>query len=164
MPTIQLETQINAPASYCFDLARNVEAHLASTDQTGERVVAGVSSGMMGLNDVVTWEAVHFGVKQHLTVKITEFAAPYRFVDVQVRGAFHRLKHVHEFIPNGNGTLMKDTFEFEAPFGLLGRLVEKLFLERYMRNFLIKRNAYLKHVAESMQSPSETGNGAHSDS
>jgi ligand-binding SRPBCC domain-containing protein len=151
MSIIHLETQINAPAIECFDLARSVDAHVGSATQTRERAIDGVTSGMMSLNDVVTWEAVHFGVKQRLTVKITEFESPFRFVDVQVQGTFHTLKHIHEFIPNKNGTLMKDTFEFRSPFGLVGRLLDKLFLEAYLRNFLIRRNAYLKQAAESRQ-------------
>jgi len=114
-----------------------------------ERAVAGVTTGMMGLNDTVTWEAVHFGIKQHLTSRITLLERPHRFIDEMVRGAFKELKHTHEFIPQANGTLMRDRFAFKAPFGPLGWIVEKLILERYMRNLLVVRNQHIKQAAEA---------------
>jgi len=148
VPTIVLETPIQAPPERCFDRARSVEAHQASTAQTAERAVAGVTTGLMGPGDWVTWEAVHFGVRQRLTVRITRYERPHLFVDEQVRGAFRRFTHVHAFLPREGGTLMRDTFDYASPLGPLGRLADWLFLERYMRRLLARRAAYLKHAAE----------------
>jgi hypothetical protein len=44
VPVIRIETFIQAPPEQCFDLARNVEAHVASTAATGERAVSAVAS------------------------------------------------------------------------------------------------------------------------
>ena len=44
---------------------------------------------------------------------------------------------------------MRDTFDFDAPLGLLGHLANWLFLTRHMRKFLLVRNDALKAVAES---------------
>ncbi len=148
MPTIRLETHIDAPIQQCFDLARNVDVHTESTSRTRERAIAGVTTGLLHLGDVVTWEAVHFGVRQRLTVRITEYDRPHCFVDELVRGVFKRLKHVHEFMPCADGTLMRDTFDFASPFGPIGALVDKLVLHRYMRVFLQRRNEFLKELAE----------------
>ena len=149
MPTIRLETYIDAPVERCFDLSLNVDLHHRSVTHTRERPVAGVMTGMMKLNDTVTWEAVHFGVKQHLTSKITAYERPRYFIDEMVQGIFQEIKHVHEFIPQLPGTLMIDVFTFRAPLGPLGRLAEMLVLTRYMRGLLLTRNRYLKQVAEA---------------
>jgi ligand-binding SRPBCC domain-containing protein len=149
MPTIRLTTEIKAPVARCFDLARSVEVHCASAAANRERAVAGVTTGLLGYGDCVTWEATHFGLRQRLTVTITEFAPPHRFVDELVRGAFHDLRHVHEFRPVGAGTRMVDVFSFHSPLGVLGQLVDALVLARYMRAFLYRRNQHLKEVAES---------------
>jgi len=149
MPTIRLVTQIDAPVERCFDLARSVDAHTNSAAQTRERAVGGVTAGLLARGDVVTWEAVHFGVRQRLTVRITELDRPHRFVNELVRGAFRDLHHVHEFVERDGGTWMVDTFAFESPFGSVGRLVNALVLTRYMRAFLRERNTHLKHVAEA---------------
>jgi ligand-binding SRPBCC domain-containing protein len=149
VPTIRLETYIEAPIERCFDLSLSVDLHRRSAADTHERPVAGVMSGLMGLGDTVTWEAVHFGVRQRLTSKITAYERPYRFTDEMVRGAFHAIKHIHEFVPQPPGTLVIDRFYFRAPLGVLGSLVERLILTRYMRGLLLARNVYLKQTAES---------------
>lgn len=149
MATIYLTTHIQAPTERCFDLSLNVDLHRNSMAGTKERAIAGVTSGMMGLGDVVTWEAVHFGIKQHLTSKITEFERPTHFVDEMLKGIFKEIRHIHEFTLQTDGsTLMRDIFIFQAPFGVLGALAEKLFLIRYMRTLLMRRNQYLKQLAE----------------
>lgn len=38
---------------------------------------------------------------------------------------------------------MVDRIEFAAPFGLLGRLLEKLVLTRYLRKLIEQRNRHL---------------------
>ena len=149
MALIRLETYINAPIERCFDLSLSIDLHRHSVAHTHERPVAGVTSGVMKLGDTVTWEAVHFGIKQHLTSKITAYERPYRFTDEMVRGAFQELTHLHEFVPQPPGTLMIDLFAFRAPLGILGRLAERLVLTRYMKGLLLTRNRYLKQVAES---------------
>lgn len=149
MPVIHLETAIQAPIERCFDLSLNVDLHRLSASQTHERPVAGVMTGVMKPGDTVTWEAVHFGLRQRLTTRITAYERPYRFTDEMVRGAFHTIKHLHEFVPTADGTLLLDTFMFRAPLGPLGSLVEALVLTRYMRELLLARNRYLKQVAES---------------
>src|SRR5713226_1430526 len=149
MPTIRLETYINAPIERCFDLSLSVDLHRHSVAHTHERPVAGVTSGVMKLGDTVTWEAMHFGIKQHLTSKITAYERPYRFTDEMVRGAFRELTHLHEFVPQPPGTLMIDLFAFRAPLGILGKLAERLVLTRYMKGLLLTRNRYLKQVAEA---------------
>lgn len=149
MPTIRLEMYIDAPPERCFDLSLSVDLHRHSVAHTHERPVAGVTSGMMKLGDTVTWEAVHFGIKQHLTSKITAYERPYRFTDEMIQGAFQEIIHVHEFVSQPPGTLMVDLFTFHAPLGILGRIAETLVLTRYMKGLLLTRNRYLKKVAEA---------------
>jgi len=149
MPLIELDTRIEAPPGRVFDLARSIDAHVASTPGTGERAVAGRTSGLIGMGEIVTWEARHFGVKQRLTTKITSMERPHHFTDEMIRGAFASMKHSHRFLPDGTGTLMKDEFHFSAPLGILGRIAERMFLTRYMRRLLLNRNRILKELAEA---------------
>jgi len=149
MPVIVLRTRVAAPPSRCFDLARDVELHQRSTAASRERAVAGVTSGLLGLGDEVTWEATHFGIRQRLTSRISEFDPPHRFVDEMVRGAFARFRHEHQFLAVEGGTEMVDIFDYTSPLGPLGRLADGLFLRRYMTTLLRERDAYLKGAAES---------------
>ncbi len=148
MPIIILETYVKAPIDMCFDFSRNVEIHTKTTSQTQEQAVGGITTGLLKQGDEITWEAIHFGVKQRLTAKISEMDEPYTFTDVMVKGAFHSFSHTHEFIENGSGTIMKDIFEYKSPFGIIGQLADKFFLEKYMRDFLVSRANELKKLAE----------------
>jgi len=151
MPVIELTTVICAPRERVFDLARSIDAHQDTTSGTEERAVAGVTSGLIGMDDEVTWEARHFGVRQRLTVRVTAFDPPRRFQDIMVSGAFKRMVHDHEFAEHPTGTLMRDRFEFESPLGILGKMPDRLFLATYMRRFIARRNEVLKQLAESAE-------------
>ena len=148
MARIALEMWVQAPPAACYALALNVPAHLSSTQHTGERVLDGPASGQLQLGDVVTWEARHFGIWQRLTVRITAASPPHHFRDELVRGAFKSLRHDHYFDEADGGTRVRDVFEFSSPFGLLGRWVDVLFMQRYLTGFLQIRNAALKQQLE----------------
>jgi ligand-binding SRPBCC domain-containing protein len=149
MPTITLVTRIAAPIELAFDLARSIDLHQESTAHTHERAIAGRTSGLIGLGEEVTWEATHFGIRQRLTARITRFDRPRHFRDTMVSGAFRRFDHDHDFVADGQGTVMTDTFDYTAPLGLLGRLADGMFLERYMQRLLMQRNQVIRRVAEA---------------
>ena len=151
MPVIEFTTDIRAPIERAFDLSCNIEVHMASTSRTGERAVAGVTTGLLGLGEEVTWRARHFGVWQHLTSRITLFERPVHFRDSMVQGAFRRFDHDHFFAQDGEITVMRDVFDFQSPLGILGRIADRLFLVEYMRRFLLTRAAVIKTIAETEQ-------------
>ena len=149
MPLIELETQIDAHIERVFDLARSIDAHMASTGGSNEKAVAGRTSGLIEDGETVTWEAKHFGIKQRLSVRVTSFDRPHLFGDEMISGAFSTMNHTHRFTNSDGGTLMKDEFRFTAPLGILGRVAEGLFLTSYMKRLLVQRAAELKEMAES---------------
>jgi ligand-binding SRPBCC domain-containing protein len=149
MLTIRLATHIRAPATRCFDLARSIDLHVRSAAATGERAVAGTTSGLIGLHQEVTWRARHFGVWQQFTSRITEYAYPDWFRDEMVRGAFRSFVHDHSFRGELGGTTMIDECRFAAAVWPLGWPVERFVLGRYLRRFLTERAAVIRRVAES---------------
>ena len=149
MPKIELVTEIIAPIEICFDLARNIDLHQISTANTSEKAIAGVTTGLIGLNEYVTWEAVHFGIKQQLSSKITAFNKPYYFVDEQMEGAFKAIYHQHKFSEADGKVLMLDIFEFSAPYGVFGRIFNALILTNYLKKLLLHRNEIIKNYAET---------------
>ena len=149
MPKIELETEIKANKQIVFDLSRSIDLHKISTKHTNEKAIAGKTSGLIELNESVTWKARHFGVYQELTSKIIEFESPDYFADEMQKGAFKSFKHQHYFLEIENGTLMKDVFEYESPYGILGKIADNLFLKSYMTKLLERRNETIKEFAES---------------
>jgi ligand-binding SRPBCC domain-containing protein len=150
MPVIKLETKINAPIEQVFDLARSIDLHTKSTSKSNEEAIAGRTSGLINLGETVTWRATHFGVRQTLTSKIVAFERPTHFRDSMQKGIFKRLDHDHFFEKIENGeTLMRDQFDYDAPLWILGKIADRLFLEKYMTEFLKERNRLIKEIAES---------------
>jgi ligand-binding SRPBCC domain-containing protein len=146
---VKTEILVDAPIEVCFDLARDIDIHTKTVwKHTKEKAIQGVTSGRIGHGEFVTFQAIHFGIRQKLTSRIVEYERPYKFVDQMVRGAFKSMRHIHEFEPRGSQTLMKDTLIFEAPLGVLGYIVERLILKKYMTSFLDDRNQELKIIAE----------------
>lgn len=149
MPSIHLTTFIAAPAQRVFDLCRSIELHRKSMTHTGEEAVAGTTSGLIGLGETVTWKAKHLYKNRVLKSKITAMTPPLSFTDEMVAGDFKSLKHEHHFKSIGNGTLMIDLFDFESPWGGLGKWANVLFLTNYMKKLLEQRNKVIKEYAES---------------
>ncbi len=149
MPTIKVTTEIESTIEICFDLSTSIDLHTISTKGTREQAVGGTTKGLIRLNETVTWQATHFGIKQQLTSKITDFNRPYYFRDEQVEGAFKLMYHEHLFEQVGEKVIMKDVFYFESPFGWIGSIFNWLILTGYMKRFLMARNAVIKKYAET---------------
>lgn len=139
MAAVRVVTTIAAPVEVCFDLARDIDFHTRSMAATGERAVAGRTSGLIELGESVTWEARHLGVRQRLTAEITAFDRPTHFRDVMTSGAFRAFAHDHFFEARDDRTVMTDAIEFRSPFGPLGWLVDRLYLTGYLRRLLAER-------------------------
>lgn len=149
MPVIEIEVEINAPVERAFDLARCIDLHEETMSRTNEKAIEGTTKGLINLGETVTWQATHFGIRQKLTSKITGFDRPFHFRDVMLKGAFKRFTHDHFFEQKGAKVLMKDVFDYDSPFWILGKIADALFLESYMTKLLTERNLLIKKVAES---------------
>lgn len=149
MPVVSLVTEIHAPIERCFDLCRDLETHTRTVPHTKERLVGDKKEGLAERGDLLVFEAVHLGVRQRLTSKITELERPTLFADVALSGAFQSLYHRHEFTATASGTLMRDRLEWTSPLGVLGHLADALFLRRCMLRFLVTRNRNLKAIVEA---------------
>ncbi len=149
MTLIKLNTIIEAPVERCFDLSTSIDLHKISASKTKEKAIEGITEGLIKLNETVTWKAKHFGIWHRMKVKITEFDKPYYFVDEMINGSFKYMRHKHEFEQKGDQTIMIDQFDFGSPLGILGKIVDKVIMRKYMANFLSERNNIIKEFAET---------------
>ncbi|MET0457761.1 MAG: SRPBCC family protein [Ilumatobacteraceae bacterium] len=143
MISFERRTLLPVDIETAFDLSLDIDAHLDSMEESGERAVAGVTAGIIGLGEFVTWRARHFGVTWTMTSKITGWDRPDHFVDEQTKGPFKTFWHRHEFRTVDGGTELHDTVRFEAPLGVLGRIAERVVLRRYMPHLIDVRNQFL---------------------
>jgi hypothetical protein len=145
-------TLIDAPMERVFDLSRSVEVHLFANVHEGEQALAtgGVTTGLVGPGEHVTWRAKHFGLWHDLTSKATVVKPPTHLQVTMVEGIFRSMQANHLFrsLPSG-ATELTDIFAIAAPVPILGRIAEALFLRRYMMALNRERNAVIKQLAES---------------
>ena len=148
MPTLRFTTEIAAAVQTCFDLSRSIDLHLESMLASRERAVGGVTSGLIGAGEQVSWEAHHLGVRWRMTSKITEFEPPHRFVDEMVRGPFASFRHEHLFTASkSGGTVMADVVDVRMGLGPIGPVAD-IFATAYLRRLLRIRNAAIRAGAE----------------
>lgn len=149
MPSIELTTVIKSDIYTCFDLARSIDLHKLSTQQTNEIAIDGKITGLIEMGEFVTWQATHFGIRQKLSSEITAFERPFHFRDEQLKGIFKHFKHDHFFEEQDGCVHMKDVFEYASPFGFFGKIFNYVLLTRHLRKLLLVRNDMIKEFAES---------------
>lgn len=148
MTKITLQTKIKAPIETVFNLSRDIDIHLLSTSQTNEEAIAGKTSGLIELNETVTWKGKHFGIYLHHKSVISSMIFPSHFVDKMQEGAFKSFKHKHYFSFENGFTIMDDEIYYETPFGSFGKLFDKILLKKYLTDLIQKRNQVIKEITE----------------
>ncbi|OYX85185.1 MAG: cell division protein [Flavobacteriales bacterium 32-34-25] len=152
MTTIHLTTIIQAPIQTVFDVSRNIDIHQKSASKSKEKAVAGITSGLINLNETVTWRGKHFGFYLTHKSRITAMNLYDYFVDEMEEGKFKTFKHQHFFEEKNGVTTMTDQLQYETPFGIFGKLFDVLFLKKHLTQFLLERNNVLKKVCETTSS------------
>lgn len=148
MTTINLTTKIKATKKIVFDASRNIDIHQLSASKTSEVAIAGITSGLINLNETVTWRGKHFGFYLTHKSRITAMNFYDYFVDEMEEGKFKSFRHEHVFEEQNGITIMKDHLQYKTPFGIFGKVFDSLFLKKHLIRFLLERNKILKEVAE----------------
>jgi len=151
MTTIHLETIINAPIDEVFDLSRDIDFHIISASNTYEKAIAGKTSGLINMNETVTWRGKHFGMFLEHKSKITTFNRPYSFTDEMIKGHFKSFEHQHLFKVDGYNTVMMDLLTYETPYGILGDIFNRFKLKKHLTSFLSQRNSAIKDYLSKSQ-------------
>ncbi|QBJ88359.1 hypothetical protein DDI74_19955 [Chryseobacterium gleum] len=71
-----------------------------------------------------------FGIRMKWQTEITHIDFQKSFIDFQKKGPYKLWNHHHEFIPNEEGVLMRDTIDYELPMGFLGEIAHRLFVRK----------------------------------
>jgi ligand-binding SRPBCC domain-containing protein len=149
MTIIKLITTINAPLKTVFDVSRNIDIHQQSASKSNEVAIAGVTSGLINLDETVTWGGKHFGVYLTHKSRITAMTFYDYFVDEMEEGKFKKFRHEHFFEEKNGVTIMTDKLHYETPFGIIGKLFDALFLKNHLIHFLLERNKILKKITKN---------------
>ena len=85
--------------------------------------VLGTSSPEIGAGTLIDYRLKLSGIPIRWQTRIDAWDPPRRFVDLQAKGPYALWHHTHDFIPQGGGTLMRDTVRYRLPVGWAGAAV-----------------------------------------
>jgi ligand-binding SRPBCC domain-containing protein len=87
-------------------------------------------------------------LRRRWVARITEFEWNHHFADVQVVGPFRSWLHRHELFAEEKdgiaGTRVCDRIEYQIGYGILGRIAQRLFVDRQMRATFAHRQSVLE--------------------
>lgn len=149
MYKIEFNTHIKAPIERCFDLARSVDFHKISVSEIKEESLAGIRTGLIGPNQHVLLQNWIGGLRFSTEMKLTQFARPHHFSYLMVNNIFRKVIHDYHFYDLKEETVMVDHLYFEPRFGMLGEIINFLFLRKFLIRILTQRNDMLREYAET---------------
>jgi ligand-binding SRPBCC domain-containing protein len=157
MPQIERAITIAAPLPQVFAFLTDIRNHPRLTPPETQEQLLDAGGMPLCLGTEVTFCARYGGRFWTLRSRITAFEPPHEahpdrayFRDEQVRGPFARWRHDHWFEATSSGeTRLTDRFTYSAPFGPLGWLAERLWLNRRLRHLLEHLQSSAKRLLES---------------
>lgn len=150
MNKIEFNTYIKAPIQQCFDLARSIDFHKISVIK--EESVSGCTSGLFGPNQHALLKSELWGLKLSSEIKIIKFSPP-SFMSYEVSDSyFLTIEHDYYFYDISEETVMINHFYYRTRWGLIGELLNFLFLKKILSNTITKRNDLLREYAETEKS------------
>jgi ligand-binding SRPBCC domain-containing protein len=150
MTTIHATTFIDAPIATCFTVSLDINAEAEAEQAHQLQAIGGVTHGIIGAGETVTWRVRQFGLWITHTTLISAHEPPTYFQDRMLRGLFRSFVHDHYFRAlTPQQTEMRDELRFAMPLYLTGPLAERLFVRGRLETMLTKRNTTIKRLAEA---------------
>jgi ligand-binding SRPBCC domain-containing protein len=86
------------------------------------------------------------GMPIRWTTRIERWEPPTRFCDVQLHGPYRLWEHEHTFEPCDSGTRMRDVVRYALPFGVLGRLAQRMIVRSDLDAIFDYRAVQVEHM------------------
>jgi len=149
MAHIERSIFINAPIEKVFDYMAEPNTMLMWVHNLVD--VKDRSEGPVGLGTTYR-EAMKGpgGIKMRSFMRISKYERPHK-LDFEATGAGMSLTFSHELQPKDNGTLVTEIGDYTLPGRFLGKVIDKLFMEKYIIGNIVHTLEKLKAVMESGQ-------------
>ncbi len=86
------------------------------------------------------------GIKTTWVTEITHVETNSYFVDEQRVGPYALWHHLHQFIEESNGVLMKDVVHYAPPFSFLGDIAQRLFIGKKLDEIFEFRKKKMEEI------------------
>jgi ligand-binding SRPBCC domain-containing protein len=89
------------------------------------------------------------GIQMNWQTIITQVDEQKNFTDFQQKGPYKLWNHLHEFFPNDRGVFMKDTVNYQLPYGVIGDIVHSLMVRKKLEHIFDYRYKVLEKIFNS---------------
>lgn len=149
MHIFERSISINATPKVVFDFHTTVENIIKITPPGIKVTIIHADPPQKGQEVIL--KVKQFGIlTSTMHMKFVEFEPPHVLSDRQVKGIFKSLFQRRTFTEQSNGTtLLTDRFEYELPFGILGKIVQKLLVGKIVEKMFTHRQKITKDLIEN---------------
>jgi len=135
------ELRVDASPEQVWEFHQSEEALNRLTPQK----VTSLNHAKVEENALQVFRIWKFGIPMVWKARISQVTPPYGFTDQAEKSPFKFWRHRHDFIPDGEGTLIRETLAYILPFGKLGKAVHKLVIEKDLdKLFAYRKEAMLR--------------------
>jgi len=148
MPIIEKSVNIAAPIEAVFDFHTDTKnLGLISPPWMKSELIRETGEG---LRKIIEMKVMQYNVfPSHWIVRIEEYDRPVRLADLVLSGPMKYFKHTRTFSqPCASLTELKDHLEYEVPFGIIGKLADKISIHKMMEQMFEYRHKMTKEILE----------------
>ena len=88
------------------------------------------------------------GIPINWTSLISSYDPPHSFIDQQIKGPYSSWEHTHTFKEENGGTMIIDEVKYSLPFGLIGKIINSLWVKRDLVAIFKYRREMIKKTLE----------------
>ena len=140
---------INANIDEVFDFFSNPENLSILTPEKLNFKILSPTPILMKEGQIIDYTVKLLGVNVRWRTIITEYNRKDKFVDQQLKGPYSMWHHTHEFQELNGKVKMTDTILYAIPFGILGEIVNILWVKKDLDYiFKYREKAITKYFKE----------------
>ena len=103
----------------------------------------------MGPGRIIDYQIYLLGIPIHWRTLITDYNPPNMFIDQQIKGPYNMWHHTHTFHKVEGGVEIKDKVVYSIPFGILGRILNYLWIRIDLENIFVHRKKVIDKLFEN---------------
>ncbi len=103
-------------------------------------------SGELATGTLIRYKLRWHGLPMRWTSEIVDWDPPHCFVDNQIKGPYALWHHEHRLASQGEGTLIRDEVTYALPLGVIGRLINALFVHKDVEGIFDYREQRMREL------------------
>ncbi len=148
MGRIEISTEIKAPIENVFAFMADPRNYEKITPEEAAVRVEMLSKGPVGVGTTYRLSGVLAGRKMAVENEYVEFGENRRIVERQTKGDMKSYRATYVFGATKKGTTVKQTMDYELPYSVLGKIIDRLKAGKEIQAYIKASNERAKEILE----------------